>query len=111
MNSPSPVLRIDPPDPDAVRRDVRRALEEDIGTGDATADLLPSTTIANARVITREDAVVAGRAWFDASFKMLDASVAIDWNVEDGARAHRDDSVVHPARTRTSAGQRANVAR
>ena len=76
-----------------MRRDVQRALEEDIGSGDATADLLPIGTIANARVITREDAIVAGRAWFDASFKMLDASVAIEWNFEDGERAHRNDTL------------------
>jgi nicotinate-nucleotide pyrophosphorylase (carboxylating) len=83
--------RIEPPDPDVVRRDVQRALEEDIGRGDATADLLPSETIADARVITREDAVIAGRAWFDASFKMIDASIAIDWSVDDGNRAHTND--------------------
>ncbi len=83
--------RIEPPDPDVVRRDVQRALEEDIGNGDATADLLPSATIANARVITREDAVIAGRAWFDASFKMIDASIVIEWNVDDGNRAHAND--------------------
>ena len=84
-------LPIVPPDPDVVRRDVQRALEEDIGNGDATADLLPLGTVANARVITREDAVVAGRPWFDASFKMLDASIVIDWNIDDGARARCDD--------------------
>ena len=84
--------RIEAPDPDAVRRDVERALDEDIGGGgDATADLLPSTTIANARVITRDDAVVAGTAWFDACFKMIDASVAIAWKVHDGDRAHATD--------------------
>jgi nicotinate-nucleotide pyrophosphorylase (carboxylating) len=83
--------RIELPDPDVVRRDVQRALEEDIGCGDATADLLPSATIANARVITREDAVIAGRAWFDASFKMIDASIAIDWSVDDGSHAHPND--------------------
>jgi nicotinate-nucleotide pyrophosphorylase (carboxylating) len=105
VNSSSPALLIDPCNPDVVRRDVQRALEEDIGTGDATAELLPPTTIANARVITREDAVVAGRAWFDASFKMLDASVAIAWNFDDGARAHRNDvlcTLRGPARTLVS---------
>ena len=89
--SRSATQRIEPPDSDVVRRDVERALDEDIGSGDATADLLPSTTIANARVITRENAVIAGRAWFDATFKMIDASIAIDWNVDDGNRAHSND--------------------
>jgi nicotinate-nucleotide pyrophosphorylase (carboxylating) len=89
--SRSATQRIEPPDSDVVRRDVQRALDEDIGSGDATADLLPSATVANARVITREDVVIAGRAWFDATFKMIDASIAIDWNVDDGSRAHSND--------------------
>lgn len=91
MTSPSLHLRIDPPDDDIVRRDVRRALEEDIGPGDATADLLPAATMATARVITREDAVLAGRAWFDASFKLIDASIAIDWKFRDGERMRPND--------------------
>lgn len=74
-----------------MRRDVRRALEEDIGPGDATADLLPAATMATARVITREDAVLAGRAWFDASFKLIDASIAIDWKFRDGERMRPND--------------------
>jgi nicotinate-nucleotide pyrophosphorylase (carboxylating) len=89
--SRSGTQRIEPPGSDVVRRDVQRALDEDIGSGDATADLLPSATIANARVIPRENAVIAGRAWFDATFKMIDASIAIDWNVDDGNRAHPND--------------------
>jgi nicotinate-nucleotide pyrophosphorylase (carboxylating) len=89
--SGSTIRRIEPPDPDVVRRDVQLALQEDIGGGDATADLLPPATIASARVITRDDAVIAGRAWFDASFNMIDASIAIEWRVDDGSRAHAND--------------------
>jgi nicotinate-nucleotide pyrophosphorylase (carboxylating) len=84
-------LAIEPPDPDAVRRDVRHALDEDLGSGDVTADLLPAATIASARVITRDDAVLAGRAWFDACFQTIDASIVIAWNFDDGARARAND--------------------
>jgi nicotinate-nucleotide pyrophosphorylase (carboxylating) len=83
MTSARPV--VDLPAPAAIERDVRRALDEDIGGGDVTADLLPSDAIAHARVITREAAVLCGCAWFEACFLALDAGVRIDWLAEDGA--------------------------
>jgi nicotinate-nucleotide pyrophosphorylase (carboxylating) len=82
MTSPRPV--VDLPAPAAIERDVRRALEEDIGSGDVTADLLPDGAIANARVITREPAVLCGCAWFEACFRALSSEVRIDWLAGDG---------------------------
>jgi nicotinate-nucleotide pyrophosphorylase (carboxylating) len=76
---------VGPPPAAIVQRDVERALAEDLGAGDVTADLLPADARANARVITREAAVVAGGAWFDACFRQLDADVAIEWSCADGA--------------------------
>jgi len=75
-----------------VERDVERALAEDLGQGDVTADLLPATARASARVITREDAVIAGSAWFEACFRQLDPDVVIDWNnCADGAHVAAND--------------------
>src|SRR4051812_12497126 len=68
-----------------VHGDVERALAEDIGSGDVTADLLPADAHASARVITREAAVIAGSAWFDACFRQLDPAVLIEWDCADGA--------------------------
>ncbi|MFN3594119.1 MAG: carboxylating nicotinate-nucleotide diphosphorylase [Thiobacillaceae bacterium] len=69
----------------AVADNVRAALAEDMGeVGDLTARLIPADRRARARVITREDAVLAGRPWFDACFLALDASVRIDWKVAEG---------------------------
>ncbi|MHB8914853.1 MAG: carboxylating nicotinate-nucleotide diphosphorylase [Thiobacillus sp.] len=67
-----------------VALDVARALAEDMGSGDKTARLLPGNQTAKARVITRENAVVAGRPWFDACFKALDHTCLIDWQVNEG---------------------------
>ncbi len=67
-----------------VSSDVARALAEDVGSGDLTAQLIPSTQATRARVITREAAVIAGRPWFDACFKALDPACAIDWQVREG---------------------------
>ncbi len=64
--------------------DVTRALEEDVGSGDLTARLIPPSRTAHARVITREAAVIAGRPWFDACFKALDLGAVIDWRVSEG---------------------------
>jgi len=72
------------PAPEAIARDVERALAEDFGSGDATADLLPANAPARAHVITREDAVLAGSAWFDACFLARDAQTEIHWNFRDG---------------------------
>ncbi|MHB1053109.1 MAG: carboxylating nicotinate-nucleotide diphosphorylase [Thiobacillus sp.] len=67
-----------------VLSDVARALEEDIGGGDLTAQLIPSTQATRARVITREAAVIAGRPWFDACFRGLDLACDINWFVNEG---------------------------
>jgi nicotinate-nucleotide pyrophosphorylase (carboxylating) len=84
-------MPIEAPNPNVVRRDVQRALDEDIGSGDATADLLPADAIATARVITREEAVIAGSAWFDACFDLLDPSVHVKWECRDGDRVAAND--------------------
>lgn len=64
--------------------DVRRALTEDIGRGDLTADLLPATATAAARVISRDAAVICGQAWFARCFALIDDSVEIVWRVREG---------------------------
>lgn len=80
------MTRIPLPHADRIREDVERALAEDVGAGDLTAELLPAKLEVSAEVITREDAVLCGQAWFDAVFHALDASIAIEWRQRDGAR-------------------------
>jgi len=82
-----------PPAPADVQRDVQRALAEDIGSGDVTAQLLATDARASARVITREAGVLAGQAWFDACFRALDADMRIAWNFADGARIAANDTL------------------
>ena len=67
-----------------VREDVRRALQEDVGSGDITAPLLPEEARAEAAVISREHAVICGRPWFDQTFQLLDEEVRVDWRIDDG---------------------------
>jgi nicotinate-nucleotide pyrophosphorylase (carboxylating) len=71
-----------------VQESVRRALAEDMGSGDLTATLIPADEISEARVISREPAVLCGSAWFEAVFHELDPSIEITWNIRDGDRTH-----------------------
>ncbi|NLF54243.1 MAG: carboxylating nicotinate-nucleotide diphosphorylase [Thauera phenolivorans] len=74
-----------------IQRNVAASLAEDIGTGDLTARLIPADTDARGRVITREDAVVCGVAWFDATFAALSPSAAVVWHVKDGDRVKANE--------------------
>lgn len=84
-----------------IQANVRRALQEDIGSGDITAQLIPADRLARATVITREDAVIAGTAWVDEVFRQLDPRVAVHWQVADGDRVSANQVLFHlegPAR-------------
>jgi len=67
-----------------IDEDVRHALEEDVGKGDITAQLVPAEGIWKASVYSREHAVLCGRNWFDAVFRHLDEKVDVRWYVADG---------------------------
>jgi nicotinate-nucleotide pyrophosphorylase (carboxylating) len=72
--------------PDDLSEQVSRALREDIGPGDVTARLIAAETQAHARVLCRESALICGAAWFDETFRQLDAAVRVRWHVADGER-------------------------
>ena len=61
------------------RIDVQKALDEDVGTGDLTASLVPANARATATIICREAAVICGRPWVDEVLRRVApaATVAI----------------------------------
>ena len=67
-----------------IEKTVKWALEEDIGSGDITAQLIPATNQSHARIISRDNAVIAGVAWVNEVFKQLDDSVDVFWHVQEG---------------------------
>lgn len=68
---------------------VAHALDEDIGSGDVTARLVPERE-ARAYVISREEAVICGRPWVDEVFRQLDASIRVEWLINEGERVKPD---------------------
>lgn len=77
----SPIAKIIAED---IPKSVARALEEDIGSGDISAQLIDVNKQATGTVISREKAVICGRPWVDEVFKQLDPRVSIDWHISEG---------------------------
>lgn len=71
---------------DEIERNVVAALTEDIGGGDLTAQLVPADRITRATIISRENAVLCGTAWFARCFRKLDPAISIVWKAADGDR-------------------------
>lgn len=71
--------------PHDIEASVRRALAEDIGSGDLTAQLISAETKTQAQIITREDAVFCGAAWCDEVFRQIDKHIHLAWHAKDGA--------------------------
>ena len=78
---------------EALARNVRDALMEDIGRGDWTAQLVPAGRRVQARVVAKEAAVICGRPWFDACIRALDPRARIDWPRAEGAEVAAGDEV------------------
>lgn len=70
---------------------VKLALNEDIGSGDITAALVPSRDTAHASVITREAGVLCGTQFVDAVFYAVDPGVSVEWKKTDGDRLAPND--------------------
>ena len=81
---------------------LRMAIEEDVGSGDATTlSLIPEGTLATAYFTTREDCVCCGLPIVQKLFSMLDSYVELIPQVKDGdtcLRGARLATVRGPAR-------------
>lgn len=73
-----------------IPRTVAWALEEDVRSGDITAQLIKAETLARATLITREDAVICGVGWVNEVFRQLGGDVQIHWHVKDGDKVWGD---------------------
>lgn len=76
-----------PPD-HIIEKNVRLALEEDLGTGDITSALtVPQHLNGTARFITRETGIICGWPVVEKVFKMLDPAINLKIYYPEGAAA------------------------
>jgi nicotinate-nucleotide pyrophosphorylase (carboxylating) len=90
------------PIPADLPRQVAQALEEDVGSGDLTAALIPAATDGWAAVISRESAVICGAPYVDATFAQLDLRTRIHWKIAEGAAVEANQTLFEiqgPARS------------
>jgi nicotinate-nucleotide pyrophosphorylase (carboxylating) len=83
-----------PSTPSDVPQQVKLALAEDVGSGDVTAELVPATQRVSGKVITREDATMAGRPWVTETFRQLDSTIQLTWHANDGDRISANQTLL-----------------
>lgn len=80
-----------------IKQSVQLALIEDIGSdllnGDITAQLIPESSQSHARIISRDNAVIAGCPWVDEVFKQLDPAVDVIWHVKEGQKVNANETL------------------
>ena len=68
-----------------ISKDVARALEEDVGSGDVTSLLIPHSLHVHASLYTREALLMCGIPWFVKVFSEVDPSITLHWTVTEGS--------------------------
>ncbi|MEJ7930657.1 carboxylating nicotinate-nucleotide diphosphorylase [Ramlibacter sp. AN1015] len=92
---------LEPPPAQAVAADVARALEEDVGSGDLTASLVPAERRVTATIVCREEAVLCGQPWVTEVLRQVAPGAQARWHLQDGERTAPGAKVVEidgPAR-------------
>jgi nicotinate-nucleotide pyrophosphorylase (carboxylating) len=73
-----------------IGEDIKRALAEDVGSGDISAMLIDESQQLNMQLLVREDAVLCGTGWFDEAFWQCANSTELKWSARDGDQVVAD---------------------
>ena len=80
-----------------ITHSVQIALAEDIGenlnNGDITAQLIPAESQSHARIISRDNAIIAGCPWVNEVFQQLDPAVQVIWHIKEGQQVNANDTL------------------
>ncbi len=75
-----------------IKNSIQRALDEDIGTGDATSEaIIPRDAQMQAQIVTKQDGIVAGLDVAQAVFLWVDADVNFETLASEGQRIKSGD--------------------
>ena len=72
-------------------------LQEDVGTGDITAELIPIDKTISVKLISKDNGIFCGRPWADEIFQQVDSSLTVNWNIEEGAELYPGQTLVQIA--------------
>lgn len=78
-----------------VAESIRRALEEDVQTGDVTTNsIVPAGALLRGRIVAKQDGVIAGLDVAKSVFRLLDESVVFQQQVIDGSEVNKGQVLV-----------------
>ena len=69
-------------------------LQEDVGAGDITAELIPEQKIISARLISRDHGILCGRPWADEVLRQVDDSLEVNWKANEGDEISPNQTLV-----------------
>jgi nicotinate-nucleotide pyrophosphorylase (carboxylating) len=75
-----------------IAADVRLALQEDVGSGDLTASLVPPGVVG-ACIVCRQQAVLSGISWATEVFAQVDGNIELRWQLSDGGQMTADQVI------------------
>ena len=79
---------------EAILKSIRAALEEDIGSGDATTNsIVPADATMHGRIIAKQSGVLAGLDVAQTTFHMVDADIILEAKVDEGARVEKGQTL------------------
>lgn len=79
-----------------IQRTIDSALQEDVGSGDITSQLIiPKDLFINADIIVREDGVLAGLKVAEKVFKTVDKNIKFTPLAKDGLKVKKGQTVAH----------------
>ncbi|MDA0689434.1 MAG: nicotinate-nucleotide diphosphorylase, partial [Proteobacteria bacterium] len=76
-----------------IERNVATALDEDVGSGDITAELIPEDKSVTAQLICKDEGILCGVSWAEEVFRQLATTVSISWRFTDGDAIARGDKL------------------
>ena len=86
-----------PTTPVDIAKLVTFCLQEDVGTGDITAELIPIDKTISAKLISKDNGIFCGRPWADEVFRQVDSSLTVKWNIEEGVKLSPNQTLVQIA--------------
>ncbi|MCX6538769.1 MAG: carboxylating nicotinate-nucleotide diphosphorylase [Acidobacteria bacterium] len=82
-------------DPEMIRREIRRFLDEDVGAGDVTTErVVPPNATGRGWIVAHQACVVAGLDLARAVFRELDTTLTVESKVDDGAQVAAGTKIV-----------------
>jgi nicotinate-nucleotide pyrophosphorylase (carboxylating) len=79
-----------------ITRIIKNALREDLGDGDhSSLSCIPATAMGKARLLVKDDGILAGVAFAKAVFHEVDPTLQIDVRIEDGSPVKYGDEAFY----------------